>query len=211
VGSMTTRGRVLVVAAFVLAAALCATAAVALVLASNDSPKPAAALPTVHPTLVYPTDQPTTAPSTPAPTKAPTTAATASSSPGATSSPRTSPAARATSGGPAPTRTPLPAGLAANASVAEASGATAGEGIHVKAHATDGDGSISLLSLDWGDGSEQVRGGRGTACTPPAKAPADCRNFAWTHAYPDPGTYTITLWFVSGMERSRLLLPVTIG
>jgi hypothetical protein len=212
---MTTRGRVLVVAVFVLSAAICASAAVALVVASDEDRQPLATLPSVHPTVVFPTDQPTSA--APTPSRAPTTAATASSSPAATPSPTLSatpsPAVRPSSGAPSPTpvRTPLPPGLFANASVAEASGASAGDPVHVKAHATDGDGSISLLSLDWGDGSSQVRGGRGTVCSPPAAAPADCRNFAWTHPYAAPGSYTITIWLVSGLERSRLLLPLTIG
>ena len=62
-GSMTTRGRILVVALFVLSAGICATAAVALVTANNDKSDSPQAIPTLHPSLSVPTDQPTGAPS----------------------------------------------------------------------------------------------------------------------------------------------------
>ncbi len=219
-GSMTTRGRVLVIGVFLLAAALCATAAVALVLASDDKYGPLKTLPSVKPTLIFPSEEPTAAPSasatassSPSPSAragSPTPQATAAAS--ASASPSSSPRPRVTtSPKPSPTKTVQADGLRTNGTVAESTGAMPGDRIHVTAHATDGDGFISLLSLNWGDGSPLVKGGRGAACSPPAVAPKDCRDFAWQHPYAAAGSYTITIWIQSGTEKASLQLPVTIS
>ena len=215
-GAMTTRGRVLVVAVFLLAAALCATAAIALVNASDDSDAPVRTLPTVNPTLVFPSEQPTAAPSASAtasssPSPSPQ-AATPTPTSAASASPTSSPRPRVTtSPKPSPTKTVQAAGLYTNGTVVQSTGRHPGEDIDVTAHATDGDGSISLLSLDCGDGSPLVKGGSGTACSPPAVAPKDCADFDWTHQYAAAGSYTITIWIQSGDEKAKLQLPVTIS
>ena len=101
-------------------------------------------------------------------------------------------------------------GLSSTASLNFASGATTADLFKIVAKATDGNGSISLQSLDWGDGSALIKGGRGTACTPAATAPADCRNFSWTHTYAQAGHYIITIAFVSGKETSILHLTADV-
>jgi cytoskeletal protein RodZ len=202
VGSLTARGRVLVVAAFVLSAALCAGAAVAFVRASNDDSTAPRALASASPSAT-PSEQPTpTATSTPTPTVTPTATATAAP----TSSP--SPRHTATS---KPTRTSTRVkGLSAQASLDLKSGGTTDDVFHILARATDGNGTISLQSLDWGDGSPLVEGGRGSACNPAATAPADCRTFAWSHQYAQAGPYIVTIVFASGAETAILQLTPTV-
>lgn len=213
-GSMTTRGRILVVAAFVVSALLFAGAAIALVKANDDGSQPTRAVPTVRPTFAVPTETPTPtpAPTTPAPTASPTpSAATATPTPTATRAPSSSPAPRRTSSPrPSPNVSLIP-GMSAEAAIDKATGGTAGEDFTVSAHVTDGEGTIYLESLDWGDGSEPVQGGRGEACDPAATRPADCRDFSWTHTYTAADSYTITLTFVSGDETQILHLPVQVS
>jgi hypothetical protein len=103
-------------------------------------------------------------------------------------------------------------GLFADAALTPANGDTTTATLFtLNAHATDGDGSISLLSLDWGDGTALVKGTRGTACE--AKAPADCRDFEWTHKYAAMNTdgYDITLKIQSGDEVSTMHLVAYVN
>jgi hypothetical protein len=102
-------------------------------------------------------------------------------------------------------------GLFVDASLDRATGGTTGESYKVTAHATDGDGTIYLKSVDWGDGSASTLNQRGTACSPTAKAPADCRNYAVSHTYTKPGTHVITLTFVSGGETQVLHLTAKVS
>lgn len=206
-GSLTSRGRALVVVAFVLSAALCGGAAVALVVASRDDDASPTALPRANPTLISPSQSPTPSPAAASPT--PTTATPrpgASPTPSPTATVPSSPAPRATTSPRAVAPRPEPAaGLYSSAEINIASGGTTADVYRVTAHATDGDGTIRLRSLDWGDGSPVRSGDRGAACNPPAKAPADCRDFSWTHSYPastEKETYTITVILESDEEVS---------
>lgn len=209
------RGRWVMAAAFVLAAALFATGAVAFVIASRDD-KPSAA-PRVHPSLIIPTPEPTQTPSpTPSPTPKVTATPTPSATPAVTASPTpsrsASPAPRVTSSPkPKPTKTTTPEGLSATAAIDLATGGQPGDTYHVTGHATDGDGTIYLKSVDWGDGGLSTLNQRGTACSQAPKAPADCRNYATSHVYTKPGSHVITLTFVSGAETQVLYLHVTVS
>jgi hypothetical protein len=209
------RGRWVMAAAFVLAAALFATGAVAFVIASRDD-KPAAG-PRVHPSLIIPTPEPTQTPSptpspTPTATPTPTSSATPVVTPTATPTHSASPAPRVTSSPkPKPTKTVVAEGLSATASIDLATGGQPGDTYHVTGHATDGDGTIYLKSVDWGDGTFSVLNQRGTACSSMPKAPADCRNYATSHVYTKPGTHSITVTFVSGAETQVLHLSVKVS
>lgn len=208
------RGRVLVVSAFVLAAALCAGAAVALVLAASDDTSPRA-LGSPSPTSAVPTATPTPAPTTtaltvsPTPSASPVVTASPTATPSRSASPTASPSPRRTATSrPSPTQS-VAEGLSAKAGTP---GGYANEPLELTAHATDGDGTIYFQSLDWGDGSDLVEGpDRGAACDPAAISPADCRDFAWSHTYTDPGTYIVTIGFVSGDETSILHLNVEVS
>jgi hypothetical protein len=216
------RGRLVMVAAFVLAGALFATGAVAFVLASRDDKK--TAVPRVHPSLIIPTQEPSETPSpTPSPTPAATRSATPSpaavvtASPSATRSASPAPRATQTSPRPKPTKTVVAEGLSADASLDRADGGTAGQTYEVTGHATDGDGTIYLKSINWGDGTLTTLNARGTACSPAAVAPADCRNYVdyrlgrQSHIFSKPGSYTITVTFVSGDEAQVLHLTAHVS
>jgi hypothetical protein len=195
VGSMTTRDRVLVVALFVLSAGICATAAVALVRANNDKSDSPQAIPTLHPTLSAPTEQPTGTPS-PSPTASPTpkpTVASPTPTRTATASPSASPRAHVTSSPrPSATRTTAAQGLYADATLTPKTPDTT---TVLNAHATDGDGTIRLVSVNWGDGGPVTKTGGTTQC--PANPPGDCKDFAFQHTYAGPGTYAVTLTITS--------------
>jgi hypothetical protein len=186
---LTSRGRALVVVAFLVSAALCGTSAVALVRASRDSgtpsalPSPSATpSPTESPTpepTASPTPVVTTAPS-PTPTAAPTVAPTAT----------TSPAPRTTSS-PRPSASPAAAaGLFLDAVLDPANGTAPKQVVGLFAHATDGDGTIQLVSVTWGDGSTSTAA-KTTECA--AKGRGDCKDFELHHAYAKAGTYTVTI------------------
>jgi cytoskeletal protein RodZ len=216
VDSLSGRARLLVIAAFVLSAALFGTAAVAYVLASRDDDEVAG--PKVHPTVILPTQEPTASPSpttSPTPSPTPKASPTASPSPAAVVTPSrsASPRPRATSAAPKPSATKPTAkeGLFASAALDRATGGTTGESYKVTAHATDGDGVIYLKSINWGDGTVSTLNQRGTACSPAAKAPADCRNYAVSHVYTKPGKHKITLTFVSGAETQQLYLDAEVS
>jgi hypothetical protein len=212
VDSLSGRARLLVIAAFVLSAALFGTAAVAYVLASRDDDEVAG--PKVHPTVILPTQEPTASPSpttSPTPSPTPKASPTASPSPAAVVTPSrsASPRPRATSAAPKPSKTPPPEALAAEVSLDRANGGTAGQTYKITGHATDGDGAIYLKSIDWGDGTVTTLMARGTACAQPVVAPADCRDYLdyrigrQAHVYSDRGTYKIIVTFVSGAETLR--------
>ncbi|HUR13297.1 MAG TPA: hypothetical protein VM097_02260 [Mycobacteriales bacterium] len=194
-GSLTSRGRALVVAAFLLSAALCSTAAVALVEASRDDDATPRALASASPTPA-PTEEPTPSPSpTAAVTATPTVAPTASASPKPTATVTTSPAPRVTaSPRPSATRTAQPAGLFLDAILDPANGTSPGADVGLFAHATDGDGTIRLVSVTWGDGTKSTTA-EVTECA--AQGPADCKDFELHHTYAAAGTYTVTLTVAS--------------
>lgn len=215
-GSLTSRGRALVVVAFVLSAALCGGAAVALVAASRDDAASPSALPTVNPTLIAPSQSPTPSPgavsptpvvtSSPRPsaTPSPTATVTSSSAPRATTSPRPA------SPRPSPTgNVAVPEGLEATAAITVID-AEQGKYV-VKVHATDGSGSIYLKSVDWGDQTEKAPKQRGTACSPAAAAPADCRDYSVPHTYADPSKDRIvTVEVISGTENAVIHLTIDV-
>jgi len=201
-----------VVVAFVLSAGLCAGGAIALVKTSANDGKPRALpTPSVSP---LPSEQPTVAPTTPAPTTSPTPVATATPTVTAVPSPThtatSSPTPRrTTSPRPSPTGSTVE-GLSSSASINYATGGTTADHFVVTAKATDGNGTIYLQSIDWGDDPPATLHERGTACSPPATAPADCRKYPEGHDYAAAGSYIITIEFVSGTETSVLHLTVKV-
>ena len=211
-GSLTTRGRVLVVVAFVLAAGLCASAAVAFVIASDESSVRTRALPTVSPTA-RPSAAPTPAPTTPAPVvTASPTPVTVTPTPTVTAVPSAtvSPAPRRTTS-PRPTATSaVVEGLGAEFSLNIGTGGTTDDTYVVTVHAHDGSGTIYLESIDWGDEPPATLHERGAACNPPAVAPADCRNYTGSHTYTAAGTYIITIELVSGTENATRQFTVKV-
>ncbi len=225
VGSLTSRGRALVVVAFVVSAALCGSAALALVVASRDDAVAPLAIPSSQPGLPLETSTPTSSP-TPVVVSTPTVAATSTPAPTATTTPAPSASPRAsvrvtsspsgdwtgtgTAGGTGTGSDAQP--LLADASLDPADGDTTTDTVfHLFSHATDGEGAISLLSLTWGDGTSATPGTRGTACT--ATAPADCRDFAWTHRYAavNKDGYQITLKLQSGTEIFTLKIKAYVN
>lgn len=196
-GSLTSRGRALVVVAFVVSAALCGTSAVALVLASRDDGSTPTALSAPSPTPTpseTPSETPSSTPSavpTPVFTVTPVPTVTATATPTATSSPRP----RTTSSPrPSSTRTAQPAGLFLDAILDPANGTSPGQSVGLFAHATDGDGTISLVSVTWGDGTKSTSGSV-TDCA--ATGTADCKDIVLHHTYAtgrsEPYLVTITV------------------
>lgn len=194
-GSLTSRGRALVVVAFVVSAALCGTSAVALVLASRDDGSTPTALTSPSATPA-PTETPTPTPSaSPTPvftvTPLPTPSATAAATPTATASP----AARTTSS-PRPSRSPAAAaGLFLDAVLDPANGTYPGQVVKLFAHATDGDGTIRLVSVDWGDGSPKSTTGKVADCA--SVGTGDCKDFEVHHQYTAVRTYQVTITVAS--------------
>jgi pyruvate/2-oxoglutarate dehydrogenase complex dihydrolipoamide acyltransferase (E2) component len=214
---VTARGRVLVVLAFVVAAALCSTAAVALVLASRDDGSTTRALPTIHPTVLAPSTSPTAspaasaAPSAPAsPTAAPSPSASPAASPTTAAAATASPAARRTRTTRPTATAPVP-GLATDATINISKGGTTASTYVVSLHATDGNGTIYLRSVSWQAGETTTLMQRGAACRPAATAPADCRDYTVSHRYDTPGSYLVTLEVVSGSETSQIQFPVDVA
>jgi hypothetical protein len=210
---LTLRGRILVVLAFIISAALFAGAAVAFVMARNDdSDKKVTTLPSIHPTLVFPTDQPTAAPTespTPAPTTpAPTVTVAPTTTPQVTPAATSSPTPRRTSTArPSPTRT-LTQGLATSSELNIAKGGTTADTYVITIHATDGDGSVSLKSVSWQAGTSSATQS-GTPCA--ATAPASCRNFTLSHKYTKAGSYLITIEVVSGKENATISYQLDVA
>jgi hypothetical protein len=124
-------------------------------------------------------------------TVAPTQTATATPAATATSSP----AARATSSPrPSATRTAQAAGLFLDAVLDPAAGTSPGDDVGLFAHATDGDGTIHLVSVTWGDGKTSTSG-KVTECA--SKGTADCKDFELHHVYAASGTYSVTITLAS--------------
>jgi hypothetical protein len=75
-----------------------------------------------------------------------------------------------------------------------ANGTSPGQVVGLFAHATDGAGTIRLVSVKWGDGSTSTAA-QTTECA--AKAGADCKDFELHHAYAtgreEPYLVTITV------------------
>lgn len=206
-GSLTARGRALVVVAFVASAALASGAAVVLVKAGDHDRTPGTTLPRVTPTLVFPSGTPTPTPSA---TATPSARPTASVTPSATPSPTASPAATASrSPRPRETTGPLPDGLRTSAVLDPAEGyITTADTFTFTAHATDGEGRIVLEYVKWGDGTT-TGPANGTRCSAPAGG--DCRDYRATHRYAKAGDpYTITVLFTSGTERATYSFDVTV-
>jgi len=204
-GSLTARGRVAVVVAFVLSAGLASGAAVALVKAGDEERTPGRTLPRVNPTLVAPSDQATPAttgaptPSTaPTPSAAPTASATPSSAPSSAPTPSSSPKPRAAQG---------PTYLSAKADLVPVSESA----FELVVRATDGDDRVVLSSVKWGDGDAAASSG-GARCSAPAGA--DCRVFSLQHDYAQAATektYAITVLVTAGKERVVLTLQATVA
>lgn len=207
--SLTTRGRVAVVAGLVVSAGLCAGAAVALVKTSDHS-STTGLLPQLHPTLGLPSGTPSTAPSaTPSPsstaTPAPTATPRASASPTratATSSPRAT--RRATH---QPTQVPVPVAPAVQAELTPVAGQPGT--LRLTIHATSADGPLTLTSVNWKDGSP-LESDAGTACD--ASPGGDCRDYTLTHTYTGTGkSYDITVVVSNGAGSTTVVLHTTVS
>jgi hypothetical protein len=190
---MAGRPRLLAGLAVLVAAGLAAGAAYALIQAASDSTPTAQATPSVEP-VVTPSESPTPVPTTVTPTA--TTSATAT--PTSTATVSTSPTPRRY---PYPSPTKGYRGLALTASMNTPRG-TVGQTFTLQGHATDGDGTVFVTSVDWGDGT--VDGGEPSPSSCPAypspsanpgpyRPEPDSRSFARTHAYANPGDYKVVV------------------
>lgn len=209
--SLTTRGRVAVVAGLVVSAGLCAGAAVALVKTSDHS-STTGLLPQLHPTLGLPSGTPSTAPSaTPSPssaaTPAPTATPRASASPtraAATSSPRAT--RRPTH---QPTLVPVAVAPAVDAELTPVAGQPGT--LRLTVHATSADGPLTLTSVDWKDGTV-AHDPSGTSCD--AAPGGDCQDFVLSHTYTSTGTgktYDITVVVSNGAGSTTVVLHTTVS
>jgi hypothetical protein len=88
----------------------------------------------------------------------------------------------------------VPPGLILDAILDPANGTSPGQVVGLFAHATDGAGTIRLVSVKWGDGSTSTAA-KTTECA--AKAGADCKDFELHHAYASAGTYSVTITVAS--------------
>ena len=195
---MPGRARVLAGLAVVVAGGLVAGAAYALDQSTGGSPT-ALASPTASPS---PTETPSASPTpagAPSPTTTPTATPTVSRTAAATHSPSASPSAVRHYAYPAPTKTYAP--LALSAEVNPQSGSV-GQTFALEGHATDGDGTIFVTSVNWGDGT--VDGGEAlpyrcpaypspTANPGPYQPAPDNRTFTRSHVYQRSGTFTVTV------------------
>jgi Rad3-related DNA helicase len=77
---------------------------------------------------------------------------------------------------------------------AQDAGTSPGQDVGLFAHATDGDGTIHLVSVTWGDGKTSTTG-EVTECA--SKGTADCKDFELHHAYAASGTYSVTITLAS--------------
>jgi hypothetical protein len=195
------------VVAFLVSAALCGTSAVALVLASRDDGTPSA-LPSPSATpspTESPTPEPTASP-TPVVTTAPTPTATAAPTPSATASPTKRPT---TAPRPSPTRTTQAAGLFFDGKLDPASGTSPGQDVALLAHATDGDGTIRLVSVNWGDGTKATTFPAGAVTDCASIGKADCKDFELHHTYSagraEPYVVTITISSAGSIPESASL------
>ena len=212
-GSLSARGRLYVVLAFVLSAVLCGAAAIALVKASDDKDKNA--IPSFTPTVVVPTDSPTPEPSaTPTPTPTVTATATPSATTAASASPTatrsSSPSPRATHASPKPSKSPATTelGLRVDATLDPTAGDTSTDDLYkLYAHAVDDDGTIKLVSVKWGDGTTSTTAKTTSECA--ATAPGDCKDFYVTHYYKTKGTFDVVVTISSGPYTETRVLHLT--
>jgi hypothetical protein len=212
VDSLSGRARLLVIAAFVLSAGLFGTAAVAYVVASrDDGPKKAG--PTVHPSVIVPTQEPSATPTpTLEPTSSPTPAASPTASPSASPatspSPSASPRAATSSPRPSPTRSFVKQGLFVDAVLDPADGDTVATvtDFVLSAHATDGDGTIKLQSVTWGDGTKSTSG-KTSEC--PSTGTGDCKDFELHHVYNRTGRFEVYLTVTSGPTAEKQVLHIS--
>ena len=195
------RARLLAGLAVVVAGGLAVGAAYALDQATSDSTPTAFASPTPSPT---PSETPAasvspTPAAAPSPTATPTASATPSRTPVATRSAAASPTAVHYYAYPGPTKTYE--GLAFSAEVNPQDGSV-GQKFTLVGYAKDGDGTIFVVGVNWGDGTTD--GGESTPdhCpaypSPTAKPgpyqPApDSRTFTRTHVYTAAGTYKLVV------------------
>jgi hypothetical protein len=194
---MSGRARVLAGLAVVVAGGLAAGAAYALDQSTGSSTPTALASPTLAPApSATPPASPTPA-APPSPTTTPTAAPTPTRTPTATRSASARPSAVRYYAYPAPTKTYE--GLAFSAEVNPQSGSV-GQTFTFVGYAKDGDGTIFVTSIDWGDGT--VDGGEAspnhcpaypspTTNPGPYQPAPDKRTFTRTHVYTAAGTYKL--------------------
>jgi hypothetical protein len=189
---MASRARLLAGLAVGVAAALAGAAGYALDQATGDRTPAALASPTASPTR---SDTPS---GTPSPTATATPGPTPSTSVAPTATTRPTPTARAYAY-PRPTKTY--ARLALSASVDPRSGPV-GQLFTLTAATSDGDGTIYVTSVDWGDGTVGAGEADPAGCPAypsPTAQPAgyrpqpDRRSLRFTHRYRHADAYTVTL------------------
>lgn len=150
------------------------------------------------------TAEPTPTP-TPSATPSPTPSPTASPTPRATAT--TAPTPTATPSAAAVTRYPYPGPTRGYTSLyvesAEVDPANDGRhGVTLKAHAADGDGTILVTSIDWGDGTKSGGEPDPSSCPPhpsptakpgPYQPEPSDRTITATHRYKTAGSYDVVL------------------
>jgi hypothetical protein len=191
------RARLLAGAAVVVAGGLAAAAGYALQQATDDAPVLASASPS-------PTASPTPS-ATASPTPSPTPTPKPTPSPTPSPKPTPSPTPRATAS-PTPVRYPYPrptkayAGLHFFRATVDDANPQQDQVVTLTARALDGDGTIYVVGVDWGD--DTVNGGEAdpTRCRsfpspssspPPFRPQPDDVRFTRTHSYSQAGIYTV--------------------
>jgi hypothetical protein len=189
---MAGHARLLAGLAVVVAGGLAGAAGYALEQATGDSSPAALPAPTASPTPRQ------TLSEAPSPTPAPTATPTATAVPSATPRPTATPTTRLYAY-PRPSKTY--ARLALSASVDPRTG-TVGQLFALSAATSDGDGTIYVTSVDWGDGTVGAGEADPGACPAypsPTAQPGDYRpqpdrrNLRFTHRYRQAGRYTVTV------------------
>jgi hypothetical protein len=200
---MAARARLLAGLAVVVAGGLAAGAAYALDNATGDGTPTALASPEAPPTPVETPGESASPTPAAAPSPTVTPSATPTRTPTATRSASASPTAVRRYAYPGPTKTY--AGLSLTAQLDPQSG-SAGQTFSLQGHATDGDGTIFVTSVDWGDG--KVDGGEAipdscpaypspTANPGPYQPAPDSRTFTRSHVYTSAGDYRVVVTVTS--------------
>jgi len=198
---MSGRARALAGLAVVVAGGLAAGGGYALHATTRDDSTPVAAA-TQNPTAA-PTGSPTPTPA-PVPSVTPTPTPTPSPTPTPPPKATATPSARPTAttryyAYPAPTKRYDGLYFVAAKAVPEGGGSRSAE---AEARAKDGDGTIFVTSVDWGDGTSDGGESNPPSCPAypsPTAQPApyrphpDDRTFTRSHTYAQQGTYTITI------------------
>ncbi|MCU1601737.1 MAG: hypothetical protein JWO22_2446 [Frankiales bacterium] len=203
---MAGRARLLAGLAVVISGTLAGTAAYALNDATQGGAPTALPVASAAPTETA-TPEPTESP-TPEPTPTPSPTPSRAASPTPTPSPTASPKPRVTvSSSPTPRHYPYPAPTTTYDRLALSAGmnpqsADAGTVFTLEATATDGDGSIFLTDIDWGDGSHDSGEASPRSCPAypsptsnpgPYQPEPDHRSFSRSHVYANAGTYSPTI------------------